>query len=232
MARFETPIEDRHIADALNGLDLQSVLLARDFDQSSRLHAFVDQYVDPDTLQYEMPDGEIHNYGHRRVSAIGDDGSLIHIRLHEQVPGQSINPAIRNIAVISHVDDPNPATIMSATSEDTVRFDGTRQTKFIVGQPDTQGLRVVEAPMNQLQWDMETVLARELALASRPIVSLTGNGWEYRRSDRHWEKLHDINQVRERVARALSQGLGHAALPDVRPTSQEDPGQSGEKMVG
>lgn len=232
MARFETPIEDQRIADALNGLDLQSVLLARDFDQSSRLHAFVDQYVDPDTLEFEMPDGEVHRYGHKRVSAIGDDGSLLHIRLHEQVPGQSIDPAIRNIAVISHVDDPNPVTIMPAVSEDTVRFDGTRQTMFTVGQPDIQSLMAVEAPMNQLQWDMERVLARELALASQPIVSLTSNGWEYRRSDRHWEKLHDISQVRERVARALSQGLGYAALPDVRPALQEEPGQLGEKMVG
>mgnify|MGYP000945066421 CR=1 FL=1 len=232
MARFETPIEDPHTAEALKGLDLQSVLLARDFDQSSRLHAFVDQYVDPEVLQYEMPDGEMHNYSHTRVSAIGDDGSLLHIRLHEQVIGQLIDPAIRNIAVISHVDDPNPATIMFATSEDTVRFDGTRQTTFTVGQPDTQSLRVVEEPMNQLQWDVETVLVRELALASRPLVKLTGNGWEYRRSDRHWEKLHDINQVRERVARALSKGLGYAALPDVRPALQEDPGQLDEKMVG
>lgn len=232
MARFETPIEDQHIADALHGLDLQSVLLARDFDQSSRLHAFVDQYVDPEMLEYETPDGEVHRYGHKRISAIGDDGSMLHIRLHEQTPGHTIDPAIRHIAVISHIDDPNPATIAPATSKDTVHYDGTRQTLFTIGQPDVQGLRVVETPMNQRQWDMEEVLARELALASRPLVSLTGNGWEYRRSDRHWEKLHDINQMRERVSRALSKGIGYAALPDVRPIPQEEPGQLGEKMVG
>jgi hypothetical protein len=231
MARFETPINQPHVADALHGLDLQSVLLARDFERSSRLHAFVDQFVEPDTLQHETLDGQVHDYRHTRLSAIGGDGSLLHIRLHEQVQGQVIDAGVRNIAVISHVDDPNPATILFADSTDTVRFDGSRETTFVVGEPETDGLRSVDAPMNQLQWDMEQVLARELALASLPLVHMNGNGWEYRRSDRHWEKLRDIRFVRERVSRALSQGLGYAALPDVRPEAQEDTGQLDQKMV-
>jgi len=230
MARFETPIDDPQVAAALHGLDLQSVLMARSFERSSRLNAFIDQYVDPAILEHVTED-EPHRYVYGRVSAIGENGSLVHIRLHEQRVGHTFSEHLAHIAIISHVDDPNPAMVHLATSEDIVRVDATRQTSFKVSTIESEGLKVVEAPMNQLQWGVEQILAREAALAAQPLVHMTQEGWEYRRSDGHWEKLHDIHMVRERVARALSQGLGYAALPDVRHEPLTETGQVVEKMV-
>lgn len=234
MARFETPIDDPQAAAALRGLDLQSVVIAKSFERSSRLHAFYDQYVEPDTLELNPGDDGMGRYDHQRISAIGDDGSLLHIRLHRQVVGRRVDPSISHLAVIGHIDDPHPARLLTATSEDFVRYDATRQTVFTIGQPDEeQGLQVVDEPMNQLQWNIEKALNRERALRALPLVALTGNGWEYRRSDSHWEKLHDLHRVRERVSQALSRGLGYVALPEVRPQAQEEAGarQFDQKVV-
>ena len=231
MARFEAPIEDQRIAEALRGLDLQSVLLARDFEQSARLHAFVDEYVDPEILEHITEDGVAQSYGHRRISAIGDDGSLLHVRVQQQTPGV-VGASVNHLAVISHVKDPNPASVLLASSHDTIRFDSTRETRFSIGSAGTPSLQVVEAPLSRSEWDMQSVLDRELAIASLPLILITQNGWEYRRSDGHWEKLSDIKLVQERVSRALSQGLGYASMPEVRPQPEQGTGQYDQKMVG
>lgn len=231
MARFETPIEDQRVAKTLEGLDLQSVQLARNAEQLLRLTAFIDQYANPETLERVAPDGQTHVYRHTRLNAIGEDGSLLHIRLHEQTLGQPVDPSIREIAVISHIDDPNPAYEAFATSELITRFDSSTQTKFTIGQPDTQNLQLVDRPMNELQWNVEEALLRERALASVPIVALTGNGWEYRRSDGHWEKLGHLLELQKRVSVALSRGLGYAALPEARSEISADYGQFEQKMV-
>lgn len=231
MTRFETPIHDPQVAAALHGLDPNSVMISRSFERSSRLNAFIDQYVEADTLEFEASDETIHQYDQSRFSAIGDDGSLLHLRMHRQVPGQSIDPSFGHLAVISHIDDPRPVTIQPASCEDVVHFDGSRESIFTIGQLDDEGLQVVDAPMNELQWGIEKVLAREWALTSLPTISVTGNGWEYRRSDRHWEKIHDIYQVRERVSIALSRGLGYAAMPILRTSPEDETGQFSQKVL-
>lgn len=228
MAGFESPITNREAQHALEGLDLQSVLLSRSFEQSSRLNAFIDQYVDPRELTVDI-DGEPHTYGHRRVSAIGDEGSLVHIRLHE--PHPQLDPSLRHITIISHVDDPQPVSMFPTLASESTRFDGTRLSIFQATATNEAGLQSVDKLMNELQWEVEKVLAAELAQRALPVISVTQNGWEYRRSDRHWEKLHDIYAVRRRVSMALSRGLGYAAVSQRELNSHEEYGQNSKKVV-
>jgi hypothetical protein len=231
MTRFETPINDPQIAALLHGLDLQSVSIAQNPEQATRLNAFCDQYVEPDFLEYDGANAGPGVYSHERISAIGDEGSLLHIRLQRQELGATVIGAVRNVAIISHIDDGRAPSIFSADSDDIIRFDGTRKTTFTIGAPQSnEGLYVVEQPSGLMQGQLERTLERERAMAEVPLVVMTGNGWEYRRSDRHWEKLHDIRRARDKVATAISRGLGYAAVsPET--TSAQGTGQFGQKVL-
>lgn len=232
MARFNTPITDPNIEAVLRGLDHQSIRIARSREQQEKLAGFFSQYVLPNLLIQETPDGQAHTYDHTRISAVGSDGSLLHVRLHEQVVGQTVDSSIRHMAVISHLDDPNEASLFFAHSRDTRHYDGTTETVFTAAQPDQiDGLQVVDQPMNQLQWDIEKYLAREEEMHALPKVSLTSKEWKYRRSDGHWELLQDLEGVKNRVAIANLRGLGCAAMPMAQPEEYMGTGQFSQKVL-
>lgn len=231
MARFEIPIDNPEAARLLRGLDRQSVMIARSPEQRAKLCHFFFHYVRPDILSVDDLEGAPQRYAHQRFSAVGGDGSLLHVRVREHVPGQSFDESLGHVAIISHLDDPNEATTHFISEDRRVHFDGTTESVFKAIAPAEQGgLQVVEGAPGQIGWDIEKALMREANAQALPEISITGRGWLYQRSDGHLERLSDMHGVRERVALATFRGLGSSAALAVSGQPVES-GQFEQKMV-
>lgn len=230
LSGFNTPITDLEIAKQLDGLTPQSILISRSYERNARLNEFYDRYVEAQYLVHQSRGGEAKEYGESEVSLIGFNGSMIHVRRPSAVDEQADFP-VPMLAVISHIDDPQPATQVTATRQDVTRHDGTTLSMYTVGVTESPSLQRVNRPMNEVEWDIEKILLRNLAAAALPIIEVTSNGMRYSRSDGHWEMCGDLGLFRKRVGLSLSRGLGYASMPSETVMREEPSGQFDQKVL-
>lgn len=231
LSGFDGEITDVEIAKQLDGLNTHSILIARSFERHSRLNAFHDLYVEPDEIVHQTPQGEQMTFSGTEVSLIGHDGSMIHIRRGASQSEDAGCP-MPMLAVISHIDDPNPATLRLAVRANPQLADGSKSHIYTVGTVEDANLQLVERPMNETEWGVEKVLLGNAAHDALPMVKIQGDDMWYRRSDGHWEVCSDLEVMHRRASIALSRQLGYASMPQIAQGEIAQTGQFEQKVLG
>jgi hypothetical protein len=162
---------------------------------------------------------------------IGHDGSMIHIR-RTTPQADSDLPAPMMLAVISHIDDPHPATLRLAVRTNPKFADGSKASVYEVGTVEDSSLQLVERPMNETEWSIEKVLLADTAEKALPVVKIIGDDMWYRRSDGHWEVCSDLEVMHRRASTALSRQLGYASMPQIAEGEITQTGQFEQKVLG
>lgn len=230
LSGFDAEITDLEIAKQLDGLNTRSILIARSFERHSRLNAFHDMYVEPDEILHQTPEGKQLAFGGKELSLIGHDGSMIHIR--RGAPEADSDLPAPMLAIISHIDDPHPATVRLAERTNPKLADGSRASVYEIGSVEDSSLQLVERPMNETEWGIEKVLLADTAEKALPVVKIIGDDMWYRRSDGHWEVCSDLEATHRRASLALSRQLGYASMPQVREAEDSRTGQFEQKVLG
>lgn len=230
MTRFETSITNPYLAAKLSGLDPQVVRLARDPVAVQRLDDFITSQVAPEFLDFHIEGVGGHRYVHTRLSAVGLLGTMIHVRLHEQLPLQQMPTGLSHAVVIGQLDGSEDTEPWTAIAQDTVHYDGTRTSIFTMGDLPEPTLQVVDGSMTEEEWELEQLLEDEAMLAAAPQLEISTRAWRFRRADGSWEPIRDIHEVRRKVGIAIDRGLGkaatqtevQAAVLELRPTGSDE----------
>jgi hypothetical protein len=218
MGRFETPTSNPNLAAKLQGLDLQAVTIARSEEQTTKLDDFVATYVTPETLDYTVND-TTHSYQYRRISALGQAGTLLHARMHAY-PLIDIEPGIRNIVIVDSIDAMNAEELWPARSSELnpgpMRSAETVLEVVGYAQELETNLWPVLDDTTEGEWQQEQELARileqEALLSGTPQVRFGNGGWTYRHANGTFEPLRDLVTLQKGVHLAVSRGLGRAAV--------------------
>ncbi|MDQ5932600.1 MAG: hypothetical protein QG649_685 [Patescibacteria group bacterium] len=227
--RHESPINVSDDMVLARSIDRESVRIALTEDHRNRLHAFYEQYAQPD--QIIQFDGQAnYTYGPIRFSGIGRRGTMISVRHRQVQPGQ-VSLDKHTLVVVGSLNSDGIDKLSDNYCDSRTQYDGTMVQTIALGMTDVPQPDRIDITSDVSIDSLTEVMYDYEEFGTPQQLTYAHGRWTLQHFDGTLEPLHDLLRVHREVV-AISRRLGTAALHDLDVAGDViDHGQFNQKVV-
>ena len=213
MIRHERPGTTIEMQGIVDRFGPTAAIIALNQVFTAKFDGFIAQYATAESEALGMDASAIDRpYTQRGITAVTASGTMVHARLHT-TPHQA-DPSAQYLTVVDSIYNDGPAEYWASSARRveigcTSYFDTLIDAHQLVGRGP--GLRAVETEDMEGFDEQDVLLQQALVSRSLPQLSYGHSGWRYRSDLETYETMHDVFQVRKKVA-DIHVELGERAL--------------------